>query len=166
MKSHIVLLILTSSPPTASSFLVFALGLELPSWKDSSLFHPIGDLNTIFRQQNKRCGCERKASWVKKCALERNLDYLNISTKIFTIIKERNTRAENESNRRRHRVLTTNEEQEAEQEDVKKLAGKENQWSDDSVCCSATGGSECDGWKASENTQACTPPPFHNCVAR
>lgn len=92
MKSHIVLLILTSSPPTASSFLVFALGLELPSWKDSSLFHPIGDLKTIFGQQNKRCECERKASRVKKCALERNLDYyLNISTEIFTIIQKRYT---------------------------------------------------------------------------
>lgn len=92
MKSHIVLLILTSSPPTASSFLIFALGLELPSWKDSSLFHSIGDLKTIFGQQNKRCECERKVTRVKKCALERNLDYyLNISTEIFTIIKKKGT---------------------------------------------------------------------------
>lgn len=38
------LLMLMSSPPTASSFLIVALGLGRPSWKDSSLFHPTGHL--------------------------------------------------------------------------------------------------------------------------
>lgn len=55
--------------------------------------------------------------------------------------KKRNTRAENESNPRRQRVLTTSEEQEAEQEDVKKLAGKEKKRSDESLCWSVTVGS-------------------------
>lgn len=61
----------------------------------------------------------------------------------------------------------TNEEQETEQEYMKKRAGKENQSSDDSFCRSATVRSEFDGRKASENnTQACPPPLFQNCVTR
>lgn len=54
MKTCVTLAMITSSPLIASSFLTSALGLELPSWKDSSLFRPIGDLKTIIRQQNKR----------------------------------------------------------------------------------------------------------------
>lgn len=134
MKSHNVAFVLMSSPPTASSFLIFALGLELPSLKDSLLFHPTGDLKTIFGQKSKGVNVkvsEKEVSF----GVESRLLLTTISTEIFTILikkkKKRHTLAEKESSTRPHHVIMTNEEQETEQENLhKQLAQNKNQSTD------------------------------------